>query len=386
MPHQSESGRGKRKRLKWIGALAVLLIAGVMAFLWNGDVILFPEKQTATLLVLEDCDSDFRTPPFEDIVTAFGPSGVWWRTATNLNICQTVGGGRALAVSADGSFFVVCEMVGKHLKAYEMRTGKPLWSVDGEFTAATVHENGSVYAVISSGTIYGERTVVIDKTGSITKDGSAAGFDMALDAERNTLWLVGKHLKKCDLELNLIREFSPIKWCGVSVDVNPDGSVWVAEREHPDVAQSTDRIFKVSPEGQILRSVGLEFSPLCLRVDPSDGSVWVTGIGIRTPVAKRILDSIERRTGTLPLGKTIRAFLTERRAWSRTHKYDSEGTLLRDVNEGGHSIDIQRSDGSVWVAGKEKIYRLSCEGTKRARIDGVSAEQKYVVVVPEKLP
>jgi outer membrane protein assembly factor BamB len=56
-------------------------------------------------------------------------------------------------VSHDGRFFVVCEIVGKHLTAYETQTGKQLWSVDGEFTAATVAQDGRVYAIVSAGTI-----------------------------------------------------------------------------------------------------------------------------------------------------------------------------------------------------------------------------------------
>ena len=363
--------------------MAVILIVGSMVLFWSGDIVLFPQKQTSTVLVLDDCDDDFRTPPFEDSVIAFGPNGKFSRIATNLNLCQTVGGGRSLSVSGDGRFLVVCENVGKHLTAYDTQTGKRLWIVDGEFTSATVGPNGIVYAIISSGTIYGDRTVVIDEGGHITKSGSAAGFDIALDAERDVLWLVGKYIKKCDLDLNVLREIDPIKWCAVSVDINPDGSIWAAERKHPDVAQSTNRILNISPGGLIRKSVYLEWSPMCLRVDRSDGSVWVTGIGVTKPITGRILNAIERRTGTLPIGKRLRDFLTRSRVWYRTHKYDSGGKLLHKINEGGHSIDIQSSDGSVWLAGKDRIYRYSREGTKLARLGGVSAGQKYVVVVPE---
>jgi len=355
-------------------------------FLWNSDFVLFPQKQTATVLVLDNCDDDFRTPPFEDKLIAFGPRGRSSRIATDLNISQTVGGGRSLSVSPDGRFMVVCENVGNHLTAYDTQTGKRLWNVDGEFTSATVGQNGVVYAIISAGTIYGQQTVVIDDAGRITKSGSAAGFDMALDETRKVLWLVGKYIKKCDLELNLVQEIdpSPIKWCGVSVDICPDGSIWVAEREHPNVAQSTNRILKISSAGQILKSVYLEWSPICLRVDPTDSSLWVTGFGVREPATKSILAAIERRTGALPLGKQLRDFLTQNRSWSRTHRYDSEGRLLRSIDKGGYSIAIQPSDGSLWLAGKSKIYRYSREGKKRARLGGVSADQKYVVVVPER--
>jgi hypothetical protein len=333
---------------------------------------------------LDNCDDDFRTPPFSDAVIAFGPKGRSSRLVTNLNVSQTVGGGRSLSVSADGRSFVVCENVGKHLAAYETQTGTPLWSIDGEFTAATLAPGGGGYAVISSGTIYGERTVRIDEAGRITKSSNTAGFDIALDTERKVLWEVGKTIKRCDLELNILQEITPIKWCAVSVDISPDGSIWVAEREHPDVSQSTNRILKISSGGQILRAINLEWSPLCLRVDRLDGSVWATGVAVEPSIAGRILDRIERRTGALPLGKKLREFLKHPRVWFTTQKYDSGGNLLRIIKEGGLSIDIQQSDGSLWLAGKGKIYHYSREGKKMARLGGVSTDQKWVMVVPDK--
>jgi len=365
--------------------LVVLFIGGFMLWLWNTDIVFFPAKQTATVLVLDNCDDDFRTPPFEDAVVAFGPNEAYSRMVTNLNLCQTVGGTRSLSVSPDGRFIVVGENIAsRHLTAYETGTGKPLWNVEGEFTSATVGQNGIVYAVISSGTIYGDRTITIDQ-GRITQSNSAAaGFDLALDQKREVLWLVGKNIKKCDLQLNVLQELSPIKWCAVSVDVSPDGSIWVAEREHQDVALSTNRLLKISSNGQILKSVYLDWNPMCVRVDARDGSVWATGIGVSKPASGRILGAIEKRTGALPLGKWLRGSLTQKRVWYRTGKFDSEGTPLYKINAGGHSLDIQSSDGSIWVAGKNKIYRYSATAKKLDRRRGVSADQKYVVVVPER--
>src|SRR5262249_26344942 len=159
------------------------------------------------------------------------------------------------------------ENVGKHIIAYETQTGRRLWSLEGEFTAAAVAPDGTVYGVVSAGMIYGDHTVLVDKAGHITKTASAAGCDIALDSAHQAVWLVGKTIKKCDLDLNVLHEIKPVKWCAVSVDVCPDGSIWVAEREHPNVAQSADRILKISADGQIVKTIPLEWSPLCLRVD-----------------------------------------------------------------------------------------------------------------------
>jgi len=89
-----------------------------------------------------------------------------------------------------------------------------------------------------------------------------------------------------------------IRWCAVSVDLNPDGSIWAAEREHPNVLRSQDELLKISSTGEVLKVVKLDFSPLCLRVNHSDGSLWVTGAGSRESKTKKVLDWIEKRNRT----------------------------------------------------------------------------------------
>ena len=88
--------------------------------------------------------------------------------------------------------------------------------------------------------------------------------------------------------------------------------------------------------GQVLKTVGLAFSPACLRVDRSDGSVWVTGGAAKETAMKRFLDSIEKRTGKLPTGKSVRDFLTRPSVWSKTHKYDQNGVLQCEIGRGGY--------------------------------------------------
>jgi len=363
----------------------VILLGGLIALYWRGDIAVFQGKRAFTtaagVLVLEDSDSDFRTPPFEDAVIMFGSNGKPVRKVGDLNICETVGGCRSLSVAEDGRFFTVCENVGNKLTAYQLKTGEQLWSLKGGFTCATMSQNGMVYALTSPGPIYGEQTLVIDG-GRIARQASVGGFDLAVDANRNVLWLVGNKIKKCDLELRVLLEVNPIRWCAVSVDLNRDGSIWVAERQHPDVAQSTNRILRISSSGQILKTVGLPFGPLCLRVDRSDGSVWVTGIAWRKSAGQRLLDSIEKHTGRMSTGKWVRDVLTRPAVWSRTHKYDENGALQWEIGQGGHSLDIDQVDGSLWIAGRKNVYHYSRQGTKPAQFSGMSSSQKYIVVVP----
>jgi hypothetical protein len=363
-----------------------LVVVGLVIVYWTGGEGLFHRESFSTaavgLLVLEDCDSNFRTPPFEDAVITFGASGKPVRKVTGLNIAETVGGCRSLSVAKDGLSFTVCENVSKKLTAYQLNTGERLWSLNGDFTSATVLQNGTTYALTSDGTIYGKEVLLIDRAGKIARQAAAGGFDLVSDENRNALWLVGKNIKKCDLELKVLLEVNSIRWCAVSVDVSPDGSVWVAEREHPQVAQSTDRLLKISPDGQELKAVGLPFSPLCLRVAHSDGTVWVTGVASEPSVSQRLLDATEKLTGRLPIGKKIREFLSRPRVWFRTRNYDQKGALLCEIRRGGFSLDIDQANGSLWVGGREKVYHYSRQGTLLGQASGVSPDQKYVAVVP----
>ena len=369
-----------------VSVAIVILLAGLVAIYFQCARLQEKRPVTASagLLLLEDCDDDFRKPPFNDTVTLFCSREDPVRKVSDLNICQTVGGCRAVSVA--GRFFTVCENVGNRIGAYELSTGRRLWSLKGEtagdeFTAATVSPNGLVYALSSHGTIYGDQILVIDEEGRIARRASVGGFDLVLDAERGALWLTGKSIKKCDLDLNVLVEVTAVGWCAVSVDVDREGAVWVAERDHPNVAGSTNRLLKLSSSGQILRSIGLSFSPLCVRVDRSDGSVWVTGKAVSKSAGQRFLDSLEKRTGRLPTGKTLRRFLTRPNIHPGTRRFDKNGTLLCEIKQGGFSLDLDPVDGSSWIAGDEKVYHYSRQGKRLARFRAGSWD-KYIVVVP----
>jgi hypothetical protein len=364
-------------------ALVLLAASFMLLMLWKAIWGDNGKPFAGRILLLQDSDSDFKLAPFEDSVIAYGPDGKMVPKVDDLNICQTVGGCRSLSIAPDRRFFVVCENVANKITAFEIDTGKSLWSLDGDYTSATVASNGLVYALLSAGTIYGDKLLVIDQ-GRIVREAKVGGFDVVLDNERNALWLTGADIKKCDLDLTVLRQLDPIPWCGVSVDVNPDGSVWVAEREHQDVKGSRDRLLKISPSGEVIKTVDLKWSPACLRVDRGDGSVWVTGGMWRPPLGARILEKIEKRTGKIRIGKSLRDFLTRGGVSNRTHKYDANGTLLHELKVGGFTIDIDRADGSLWIAGPKKVYHYSRHAEKLGRAGGVAVdEQKYIAVIPK---
>jgi len=380
----NQSKTPKKRSWRLLLLLGVILVGGLGAIYWRVTVGPGLSSSATRILVLEDCDDDFRAPPFEDSVFTFGADAKAVTKARGFNMCQTVGGHRALAVSEDAGFFVVCENVSGGLSAFELNTGKTLWSLTNgvEFEAAAVSTNGEVYALTSTGLIYGKDTLVIDRKGNVTRQAAVGGFDLALDEGRNTLWLVGSNVTRCDLELKVLRAVNCVRWCAVSVDCAPDGSVWVAEREHPNVAGSTNRIFQLSPTGDLLNSIGLPFSPACLRVDRSDGSVWVTGGTSKQTAIHQLLNTIEKRTGRLPIGNRAHDFLTRHRGLPRTHKYDRHAVLLCDINQGGFTLDIDPTNGSVWISAEDRVLNYSREGSRLGRSARLSPNQRYVVVIP----
>jgi len=271
--------------------------------------------------------------------------------------------------------------VANHITAYETTTATPLWRLDANIHSATVSRNGLVYALTSTGTIYGDETVVINTNGEIKVRAKIGGFDLVLDEQRNVLWTVSSNIKKCDLDLNVLREVNIIGWCAVSVDLNSDGSIWVAERQHPNVKTSQDRLLKISPDGVLLKTVTLDFSPMCLRVNPADGSLWVTGAGHRDSKSGRMLNWIEKRIGHLPIGKGARDFLMRSHTLARTDRRDHEGNLLQRFKESGHTIAIDPVDNSVWVAGYGHLRHYSNDGAKKGHLGGFSKSQSYVTVL-----
>jgi DNA-binding beta-propeller fold protein YncE len=327
------------------------------------------------ILVLDNCDSDYKTPPFNDMVLSLDSKGKVINQIIGFNICQNVGANRAISVSRDGRFFVVCENVADKISAFDISTGSQLWSVQGKYTSAVVAKD-IVYALTSDGTIYGNGIQAFDRRGGIIKQSTEInGYDIVVDPNGSFLWVVGDDIKKCDMNLKVVKTLKPIKWCAVSVDISANGSIWVAEREHPDVAGSPNRLINISPKCTIIQTIPLkDMSPLCVRVDRSDGNVWVTGVRFRE---YRKLSFRRWPPGW-------------ERDWkylgSRTCKYSSEGKLLLELKPGGKSIDIDASDGSVWITDTDtpRLYHYSNEGKKLDISEELSNDHKWITILPKQ--
>lgn len=351
---------------------ALTLILGLPPANAAGQKASDEDRHQPRLLVLDNSDSDFEIPPFDDSVLFLNSQGKIINSVGGLNICQTVGRARAIAASEDGSFFVVCENVADQITAYDASSGEVLWSLPGKFGAATI-VGQVIYALVDTGTIHGDSVLTISADGKITNEAKLGGYDIVVDSSRDCFWLVGSDIKKCNMNLQAVQTLDVIGWCAVSVDLSPDGSIWVAERRHSQAGKQ-NRLLHIAPEGTISKTIPLkDVTPMCVRVDKSDGSVWVTGREFRFaygPPRKWVTPQFWRSK-----------WKDHRYTGPRTRKYSAQGELLLELKTGGDSIDIDPSDGSVWIAGKSRVSRYSAKGRQLAKYSGGSNDDKWITVV-----
>jgi hypothetical protein len=159
-----------------------------------------------------------------------------------------------------------------------------------------------------------------------------------------------------------------------SVDLNPDGSVWVAARNPYEREGDGNKLVKISPAGQVLTVVDLDFCPQRVRVDRSDGSVWTTG-RVRRQDYSRIGDDWPETVAELDK-------LADAGVKTYTCKYGPEGQLLAVNNQGGQSIEVDQSDGSVWITDGKNIFHHSRTGRSLATYTSVSGNGKWLAIVP----
>lgn len=354
--------------------LLILFLMMASVLITSPRRILASEETTyepgAMLLVLEDCDSDNKlsTEPYGDTVSLLDSRGQLIRVVAH-GLCVT--GCSSLSISEDGRFFSICDRASNTLTVYETATGMKMWSLLGIFNSA-VFVKDQIYASNS------ESIFAIDNRGIIVKHTRIGVFDMAFDQAHDCFWISELDIKKCNLDLKPVLRVEHIT--GIKgpllVKVNSDGSIWIAQRDAYEHYGNENRLLKVSPEGKVLRIINLDFSPISVCINRSDGSVWTTGrrkerdfsrIGDEWPETLDELNSLVKTE--------IETF---------TRKYDSEGNLIFEISEGGYSIELDQSDGSAWIADKTNIWHYSANGRNIASYSGSSDGQKWIAIVPGK--
>ena len=352
--------------------LASVLTTGPRRSLASEETL---KESGAILLVLEDCDRDDKlsTDPYGDTVSLLNSKGELIRKIHDLRINSTFSGPRFISVSDDGRFFVVCENVPGKLIMYETATLREFWTLWMDIRSA-VFASDLIYAVNNY------NAFAIDNTGTIVKHARLGGLDIAVDTKHDCIWIVGSDVKKCNLDLELQFKtdltLDAGKTGALSVDINLDGSIWIAEQNIRQEYGSKNRLVKRSLYGGILKKIDLDFSPIRLRIDSYDGSVWTTGMRKErdfSGIGDEWPETLDELNG-----------LIETKIETFTCKYDSEGNWIFETREGGYSIDLDQSDRSVWIAGKENIWHYSAICRKIISFAGPSDGQKCLAIIPGK--
>jgi len=302
-----------------------------------------PGLFSQNLWVLNNGDPDYSNPPFDDSLKVFNSAGEKILSRGGFNIAQTIGGHRAIAISDDGKVGWIAENVGDRLTIININ-GDILAEIPRSVSSIDVVASGFSYALTSIGIISGDSILIIDPEGSIVNRAKYGGFDLVVDEEHSSVWIVGSDIKRLNLNLELEMSIDPIEWAAVSVDFDSKGYAWIAERQHSQIPDSKNRILKISPAGSVVDSVDLVNTPFCIRVDRESGDVWIVGFGF---IYRYIPD------------------LTE---------------LVLIESVGGFSLDIDYTEGLIWIGSYEDVRAYSRDGNLQTTLsDFDGTDIKYVV-------
>jgi hypothetical protein len=261
--------------------LVLLSILGV-AVLSLAVAAPLPEKaeKPTGILVLDDCDDEYEgKEEYKDNLTFFDSAGKQTFRVSGFNNCESIGSSRMIATDPTRKCIWVIENVAHRIRRFDL-AGKETLAIPGVNGSAIAidPETGYVWALASEGQIGKGKTVVYDDKGKEVASFGISGWDIAYDRKAKAFWIAEKKLTKITAAKGDV-VFSAVvsTWCASSVDVDPRcGAAWVAVRDHPQVAGSSNRLLKFDSDGKELVAIDLgKKDPFRVSVDPKDGSVWV---------------------------------------------------------------------------------------------------------------
>ena len=328
------AGRGKRTAL--VAGVALLAMA-LMAVVYRRELwesYLRHRWRQISVVALDNCDPVFRgSGPFGDAVRFLRGNGQERFVLDGLNNCETFGANHGIVLDPERHRVYVREMVGGRLLCLDA-TGRRLFEVPelGADAVAIDPETGHVWCVIGHDLHRGS-TEVLDVDGSRLATYAVHGCDICFSPFDEAFWVVGHEVTKIDREGEIALRMPRRGWARVAVSPDPrDGAVWIAERDHPDVPGSKNRVLRLSASGQVLLEIDLgSQDPFAVACDPATGTAWV--------VSRR--DSILR--------------------------IDPSGRRLEPLPIPAACVAIGAETGHIWAATQTEALRLESDGSVVAR-------------------
>jgi thiol-disulfide isomerase/thioredoxin len=293
------------------------------------------DAEPPAVVVLDDSDPSYdKDQPHNDLLRLLNATGKELRKHGGLNNCETIGGVHGVALDRRRGRIFVREALSKRLLAFDAR-GERLWQIDNvdAGTLAVDEETGHLWSSGGSSLNEGE-TIVFDEAGKEVAAFPYRAVDIAYDPTGGAFWLVGYETMKVSRSGEVLVREPVAGWCEVSASVNPaDGSVWIAERDHPDVARSRNRVWLRAPDGTVRQSLDLgKVDVFVVACDPKTGDAWVGSINT----------GVRRVTAAGIVGEPLEFKATQ--------------------------IAISPTTGDVWMNAGDAVLRVDADGKLQARI------------------
>lgn len=231
------------------------------------------------VVVLDNTDPTFdKDKPHHDSLRALDEKGQVLWSHSDFNSAGTVGGVHGVVIDARRGRIYVRESVSNRITAFDL-AGQKLWRIDSmEADTLLVDERTGNLWCSGGPRLNSGETVVFNATGEEVAAFPYRAIDMAYDPHSDTFWLVGYEILRLSREGKVLLKKPVEGWCCASVSVNPkNGNVWIAERDHPDVARSKNRLWLFDAKGAVLRKIDLENHIFIVACDPRTGDAFFSG-------------------------------------------------------------------------------------------------------------
>jgi hypothetical protein len=296
--------------------------------------------------VLDNCDEEFRGKTvYEDNLSSFDWSGKLRFRIGGINNAGGIGCNHRVAVDVSGKAVWILEDAPQRVRKLDF-TGKELLRIDN-FKANSIAVDpatGNLWALVSNGTIHGDKTRVYARIGKQLVEHDFSGWDIAYDTKSKSFWVVGKHLYKVSAKQHaqassdsVVVQRNIAGWCAASIAINQKtGRVWVVCREH-SAGLGKDELLAFNNEGALKVSVSLGGNPrgmfpFHVSVDSTTGSVWVTMMR------------------------------------HEVRRYTEEGKAAGAFKFHALAVQAEEATGGAWVCTNEEVLRVSKTGNVVQRL------------------
>jgi DNA-binding beta-propeller fold protein YncE len=283
------------------------------------------------ILVLDDCDDQYQgKEEYKDNLTLLDSAGKQTFRVSGFNNCESIGSSRMVAADPVRKCIWVIENVAHRIRRFDL-AGKETLTIPGVHGSAVGvdPETGNVWALAGGGQIGKGKTVVYNDKGKEVASYDISGWDIAYDRKAKAFWIAEMKLTKITAAKGEVVFSADVStWCASSVDVDPiSGAAWVAVREHPQVAGSSNRLLKFDANGKELAAIDLgQKGPFRVSVDPKDGSVWVA----------HFLKSVER--------------------------FSAEGKSQAEYPVAALAVQVDPAGGDAWVVTPTEVQKMNPKG------------------------